>query len=177
MAKQQFIRPSITNSLTERQLANFWAKVEKSDGCWNWVGGISRHPGGYPVLQVNHTPVRAHRISWELVNGPIPDGLVVDHLCRNTRCVNPAHLEPVTFRENVLRGIGITASESRQTHCKRGHPLSGQNLVVRRDGRECRVCKNMHSRASMRRRRSRGDSGLVNAGVSDMNERHEVSDV
>lgn len=87
---------------------------------------------------------KGHRFVWEGLYGPVPDGLCLDHLCRNKKCVNPEHLEPVTMRENALRGIGITAINSKKVSCHRGHPLSGDNLIIKSDGaRNCRQCKNI----------------------------------
>lgn len=84
----------------------------------------------------------AHRVAWEAANGPIPEGMQIDHLCRNRACVNPDHLEPVTSRINTLRGVSPAAKNVHKTHCLRGHPLSGENLYVDRKGkRSCRVCK------------------------------------
>lgn len=83
----------------------------------------------------------AHRVAYEQAHGPIPAGLEIDHLCRNPLCVNPDHLEAVTHRENVLRGVGPTALNARKTHCKRGHEFSPENTY--RDpagGRRCRQC-------------------------------------
>ena len=104
-----------------------------------WIGQLSKFPAGYGNRQ--GTP--AHRLYYEELVGPIPEGLVTDHLCRNRDCVNPGHLEPVTNRENILRGEGITAQNARKTHCKRGHPLSGDNLYIdpSTGGRVCRVCR------------------------------------
>lgn len=92
--------------LTERQVHNFWDRVEKRDGCWPWQGAVA--PNGYGLVNcLNHSGRRstagAHRVAYELERGPIPDGLELDHLCRNSVCVNPAHLEPVTHQENVRR--------------------------------------------------------------------------
>lgn len=124
----------------------FWACVEKSPGCWKWNGyrvhgyGAFYAPGNELVL--------AHRFSYELHREAIPRGLVIDHLCRNPECTNPEHLEVVSTRTNVLRGVGITARQAQQTHCKRGHELSGSNLWVRRSGaRQCRACHNERTRA------------------------------
>lgn len=85
----------------------------------------------------------AHRFSYEFANGPVPDGLQLDHLCRNRLCVNPGHIEPVTQRVNMLRGISPAAENARKTHCMNGHPLIGTNLVLRKSGsRGCRHCIN-----------------------------------
>jgi hypothetical protein len=115
------------------------ADIGTEDECWPWSGGTSTGYGRLWVPGVGHVP--AHRISYEALRGPIPAGLVIDHLCRNRACINPAHLEPVTLKENILRGEGMAARRARQTHCKRGHPLSGANLYRYRDGRrDCRAC-------------------------------------
>ena len=126
----------------ERAISNFWSKVQKTDSCWIWTGS-KRY--GYGFFGSNYEHRQAHRFSWELHRGPIPEGLQIDHLCRNPSCVNPEHLEPVTQRENILRGVGATAKLAKQTHCKNGHPLSGDNLYLRKGAfgfeRICRICK------------------------------------
>ena len=117
----------------------FMAKVsEQPNGCWLWQGAKSH--GGYGSLWFEGRRVGAHRVAYQLLRGAIPAGLTIDHLCRTVACVNPAHLEPVTMRENLLRGNGLPGTEARQTHCLRGHPLSGPNLRVRGGKRFCHQC-------------------------------------
>lgn len=119
-------------------------------GCMAWLGPVDAQGYG------RHGKEWAHRFVYEMTVGPIPSGLQLDHLCRNRRCVNPDHLEPVTSRENTLRGDGPTAQNARKSHCHRGHPFSGDNLFVRSDGtRRCRACHNLRTAASARRRRDR----------------------
>lgn len=137
----------------------FWAKVEKTDGCWNWTAALS--VGGYGRFNVEtvfgrQRLVQAHRFSYELLIGPIPKGLQIDHLCRNRKCVNPTHLEPVTIRENILRGEGFSATNAVATHCLRGHVLAGENMRrVNGDGsRRCRQCDAIRSKAYRDRKRS-----------------------
>lgn len=121
----------------ENVAERFFAKVDKTDDCWLWRGGTGgNHYGKFrPYPGAKHTS--AHRIAYELIVGPIPAGLHLDHVCQNPQCVNPAHLEPVTAAENRRR------QSARQTHCRRGgHPLSGSNLYVGKDGRRyCRRCR------------------------------------
>lgn len=113
--------------------------VIKHNGCWQWTG--AKNPKGYGTFRADGRNVAAHRYSYELFCGPFPRGLVSGHLCRNHGCVNPSHIEPVTNRENILRGVGVTAIKARQTHCAHGHLLSGGNLIRRRNGqRGCREC-------------------------------------
>jgi hypothetical protein len=121
---------------------------EQADGCWNWTATEqSWGTRGYGRTHIRgNRGVRklAHRFVYEILVGEIPEGLVLDHLCRNRLCVNPAHLEPVTNRENILRGDGITARQARQTHCKRGHPFDEQNtrryIWLGTERRSCRAC-------------------------------------
>lgn len=119
----------------------FWSKVDRSnpDGCWPWIG--YRNAGGYGRFHWGRTQ-QVHRIAYELLVGPIPDGLDLDHLCRNRGCVNPAHLEPVTNRENILRGQTLPASEIMRTECPYGHPYTPENTYTNPRGqRHCRTCR------------------------------------
>lgn len=119
----------------------FWAKVEKSEGCWTWAA--SCYSNGYGRFDYG----LAHRIAYELVVGEIPEGLDLDHLCRNRRCVNPAHLEPVTRRENLMRGRTLVAAKAGQTHCKHGHEFTEENTHIRPNGtRSCRECSRIKYR-------------------------------
>lgn len=127
--------------------ARFWRKVDQSAGpagCWLWTGAVnSRTSRGYGVAWAGDRIQLAHRVAYELVIGPIPDDADIDHLCRNRLCVNPAHLEPVTHRENVLRGEGPSAREARKTHCKNGHEFTPENTYAwpaRPWQRQCRRC-------------------------------------
>ena len=125
-------------------VARFWSCVEKTDQCWLWMGTILRN--GYGQFTVRCRPFKAHRYSYELLKGKIPPGLTLDHLCRNRACINPDHLEIVTLKENLARGIGPTAMNSRKTHCKKGHVLAGGNLMMDGSSRMCRACRNDYFR-------------------------------
>ena len=130
----------------------FWSKVDRQDaGCWPWTGSTDIH--GYGVFKVQGKLVRAHRFAYELLVGPIPDDLTLDHLCRNRACVNPADLEPVTRGENVLRGETIPAKNAAKTHCPRGHLYDAPNTYV--DPAHKRVCRTCH------RDKERARRGLV----------------
>jgi hypothetical protein len=129
----------------------FWPKVNKDapNGCWEWTAFLLRGGYGQFVFRDGSTKlIRSHRFAYELLVGPIPDGLVLDHLGRNRACVNPDHLEPVTNAENIARG-----SRATQTHCKRGHELSPENLLATTKYRRCRICNALHQ---IRAHRERG---------------------
>jgi len=122
----------------------FWAKVCKTDFCWEWT---SYKVKCYARITRLGKSVGAHRIAYELVKGPIPDGLVIDHLCRNSGCVNPDHLEAVTVRTNTMRGIGPSAVNAAKTSCNLGHPLTDGNLIHRKDGsKTCWTCHRAYMR-------------------------------
>jgi hypothetical protein len=109
-----------------------------------WVSDRAQQGNGYTKLGYMGTTWLTHRFAYTVFVGAIPEGLQLDHLCKVRACCNPDHLEPVTCRENLLRGDTITASQVAQTHCKNGHPLSGDNLYARPDrvnGRDCRTCR------------------------------------
>jgi hypothetical protein len=144
----------------------FWPKVERrgDDECWPWLAHRNRE--GYGKFNFNGEMGLAHRFAYELLVGPIPSGLVLDHVCHNRdsgctagdmcphrACVNPAHLEPVTPAENLRRSGAAEATRQRhaaKTHCPQGHPYAGDNLLITpRNSRKCRTCE----RERLRRRR------------------------
>lgn len=113
--------------------------------CWI-LSGAQRN--GYAVIRYGGRVVQAHRLAYEVYVGPIPEGLQLDHLCRQRACANPAHLEPVTPRENTLRGESISAGYAKRTHCKHGHELTSENVYTYPTGnaRACRTCHREYQR-------------------------------
>src|SRR6266849_5089721 len=109
-------------TLTIGQQERFWAKVHKTDTCWEWTGALWRGYGYFRTWI-------AHRVAYELLVGPIPPEKQVDHLCRNRGCVNPEHMELVTSYENILRGEGPTAANKRKLVCSNGHPFTPENTI------------------------------------------------
>lgn len=123
------------------------AIVVDVNGCWIWQLGISGR--GYGVISIDNHSRAAHRVSYEIFVGPTEQPL--DHLCRVRHCVNPEHLEPVTNRENLLRGETLAAENAAKTHCIRGHRFTAENTYQRKDriGRECRACRASRSQERM----------------------------
>ncbi len=118
----------------------FWPKVNKSEDCWLWTAAKTK---GYGVIGVGKSLHYAHRIAYELLVGPIPEGMELDHLCRTPACVRPSHLEPVTHATNLRRGYW-----GAKTHCPQGHVYDEGNTKLSANGwRLCRICQN----AAMRR--------------------------
>lgn len=121
----------------------FWSNVDKDSGdCWVWMRG--KTTAGYGETWDGERVLYTHRFAYELLVGPIPEGLELDHLCRNRACCNPAHLEPVTHAENMRRApmSGIAAVNAAKTHCVRGHEFNEKNTSYRKRGnRVCLICK------------------------------------
>lgn len=145
--------------MNESDLKRFTAKYTVlENGCWQWIAAMKSN--GYGVFSMGGRAGRdyyAHRLAYEHYIGRIPEGMQIDHLCRNRACVNPTHLEPVTMKENLLRGQGPTGTNARKTHCKYGHPFTAENAYIRPNGtRHCRKCMNKSATASHRKRRLAG---------------------
>lgn len=134
----------------------FWSKVNKTDTCWLWTAQIT--PDGYGRFQVGSRKdgtsrgALAHRVAYELVVGPIPAGLQLDHLCRVRNCVRPDHLEPVTQEENMRRGI-INDRRRGATHCPQDHEYTVETTYWYRGKRQCRPCAVARTREARRQKR------------------------
>lgn len=138
----------------------FWNRVDVRSEfeCWRWKGALTHNGYGRFAPRLDGVLVRwmAHRAAYELTNGQIPDGLVLDHLCRNRDCCNPAHLEPVPHAVNVLRGESQSAENARKSECVDGHPFSIENTYITKRGtRHCRACQNRRSREYAARKAQR----------------------
>lgn len=120
------------------------------NGCWNWTGAIHL---GYGEIRWKGRLFRAHQIAYLLFKGDVPEGLEIDHLCENRRCVNPDHLEAVTHQVNIARG----RLKTRQSHCNSGHPLSGENLGWHRTQgtRFCIACSRANAHRQYRKKREK----------------------
>lgn len=122
--------------------------VDKVDsGCWLWKGGINSR--GYGVVWVNgaNGNKRAHQVFYGQLVGPVQAGLVLDHICRVRHCCNPKHMRQITAVQNVMCGNGITAKNTKKTHCKKGHELTHENTYYVSGGeRRCRICEIEKSR-------------------------------
>jgi hypothetical protein len=129
------------------------SKFTIGDGCWEWTASINE--GGYGQIGMGRPQKmrKAHRVLYELLVGPIPAGLELDHLCRNRRCVRPSHLEPVTHQENMLRGNGAASANAAKTHCAKGHPFSRVSPSSRR--RLCDICERARKKAWRNRQKEK----------------------
>jgi len=130
--------------------------VKHDNGCWEWTGALTTRGYGEIRCPDRRSPRAVHRLMYEMVIGRVPEGLVLDHLCRNRRCANPDHLEPVTNLVNIRRG---THSNAIKTHCAKGHHYDRENtrLYQRKSGlwrRECCACKSAYNDARRERRKA-----------------------
>lgn len=119
-------------------------KIDEKTSCWNWTATISR--SGYGRIGYkysNHPAFEAYRLSYILFREKLDPDLEIDHICRNRKCVNPYHLEQVTKKENILRGVGVGAKNKAKTHCPQGHEYTPDNIRIGpcNGGRYCRTCQ------------------------------------
>ena len=123
---------------------HFWLQVDRTSECWIWNGRRIRR--GYGNIRYRTRPTCTHRLVYQTLVGEIPEGFVLDHLCRNPPCCNPAHLEPVTDYENIMRGVGLGALNARKTTCAKGHELTPRKGTT---WRACLVCNRARNRKAI----------------------------
>jgi hypothetical protein len=129
----------------------FWEKVEKKAYCWEWTGSKYH---GYGQFWDGKKLVGASRFSWLLANGVIPPELTIDHVCQNPGCVNPEHLQCIPMLDNCRLG-----SKAQNTHCPKGHPFEGRNVIWVKTSRMCRICKQDKDRRYHHRNKERINAG------------------
>lgn len=145
-----YVTPTRRLSPIER----FLIKTDTSGDCWIWTAG-RRNEKGYGMFCTGGRTFLAHRWLYEQSVGPVPDGMELDHGCRNRACVRPSHLEPVTHQENLLRGETVNARHAAKTHCVNGHAFDEKNTHLTKEGhRVCRTCRRDREREAYRRRRA-----------------------
>lgn len=139
-------------------IQRFLDKIEyaehSDDDCWYWSSAVNKF--GYGAFWLDGKTVRAHRYSYEMIKGKIPDGLQLDHLCRNRLCVNPEHLEVVSLTENIKRGLTgkINHHSSKKTHCPKGHEYTEDNIKrIKNNNRNCLTCHREWNKEYMRKKR------------------------
>lgn len=151
------MKPTLHTAIPQRVWDN--VVIDANSGCWVWTASLNA--SGYGQTMVDRKMARVHRLVYEDMAGPIPDGLVLDHLCRNRSCCNPHHLEPVTQRVNAVeRGFGACGENSRKTHCVHGHEFTPENtrVSINRYGfeeRQCRACARAKYHADSARQNAR----------------------
>lgn len=138
-----------------KAIERFWSLVDRrgKNECWPWLG--TKNAKGYGRFHADGKSAMAHRVSMALDDRDVPEGMEAHHVCRNRACVNPSHLSAATHRLNLLSGATITAAAAARTHCPQGHPLSGDNVVIRRAKRSCRECARLRVRGQYRQTFSR----------------------
>lgn len=145
----------------------FWPRVNKNGPvpeqrpeigpCWVWTG--TKLSSGYGIISIDGRTHRTHRLAFEWLVGEIPEGLEIDHLCRNRACCRPTHLEPVTGAVNIRRGVSPWGVNSRKTECPQGHPYSTENTYITpAGGRVCRICARERTREWLARKQSKKTS-------------------
>jgi hypothetical protein len=153
-----------SNQILPTVMERMMAKISiDENGCWNWTGTKNKGYGSicfYRRGGVGSREKLAYAAMYELKVGPVPNGLELDHLCRNRACCNPDHLEPVTHRENILRGESLFAQQARRTHCPNGHSYTGKN---NRGERICHICIREKQCIALRRARNLPDDAPKSA--------------
>lgn len=143
MKKRAPTKPINRSLITEQIETSLYESYRECPitACWNWVGTVSTQ--NYGVMRLADGKMyRSHRVAYYLRNGSIQDDMVIDHKCKNTRCVNPDHLEQVTLKENTWRGLAPSSLAGRRESCSKGHKYTEQNTSYDRDGaRVCRTCQ------------------------------------
>lgn len=156
-AEQEFTRAQVAQQEIEtlKTHQRFLEKFRVADnGCWEWTAALVNSDGYGAFYYDGNRSGRAHRYAYQHYIGPIPEGLTIDHLCRNRKCVNPDHLEAVTNKENLRRGESPTAINARKTHCIHGHEFTPENTLWEKKGRACRECKRARNREADRKARA-----------------------
>ena len=151
--------------LNARQQKNFWSKVNKTESCWLWAGPLNDR--GYGQFRVGKLMCRAHRVAYAAAVKLPPRHYVMNHLCYTRNCVNPSHLEAVTQYENLMYSDSPVKLNKLKTHCKRGHPLEGDNLYLKKGKhgykRVCVTCKNTYLREWRAEKRRKESLDIVEA--------------
>jgi HNH endonuclease len=141
----------VYNSIPVKAITDtLWLKLDATGDCWEWIGSRRRH--GYGCLQIAGKQYLAHRVVYAVLVGDVPD-MTLDHLCRNTSCVNPDHLEPVPMTVNTQRGYGVTANNARKSACPKGHDFDTHGYQQRK-GRGCLTCRRDAGRIRARQKRA-----------------------